>query len=111
MISDVYNWLTVAGVSQEGTPEQFQLFVDLVQEELNECIDAQNKEKLIDGFVDLLWMVLNGSYMMGVSLEELQLKINKYLGLIGLNSVQQNKKQLILFKHIKQVNTHQNLIK
>ena len=44
MISDVYNWLTVAGVSQKGTPEQFQLFVDLVQEELNECIDAQNKE-------------------------------------------------------------------
>lgn len=77
MISDVYNWLTVAGVSQEGTPEQFQLFVDLVQEELNECIDAQNKEELIDGFVDLLWMVLNGSYMMGVSLEELQLKINR----------------------------------
>ena len=80
MIKDVYNWLMVAGVPQKGTPQQFELFHNLVLEELEETTNAfrdKSKEDMIDGFVDLMWVILNGSYMMGITLDDLQNKIDR----------------------------------
>ena len=93
-LEEIYNWLDVAGVPTLGTPQQFNLFQDLVLEELEETKvafieynmtrdDSHNvikgindiaREEMLDGFVDLTWMVMNGAFMMGFSIEELNQK-------------------------------------
>jgi len=80
MIEDIYKWLETAGVPQLGSEEQHDLCVSLIQEELNELIDAhknKDREGVKDAIVDLLWVVLNYPYMFDISLPELQEKIDR----------------------------------
>lgn len=82
MIKDIYNWLEVAGVSQEGTPQQFDLWKRLMEEELDEMDQAfkdKNKDEMLDAFVDLIVVNTNMPFMMGYSLEDIQDRVNRVL--------------------------------
>lgn len=80
MIEDIYKWLETAGVPQLKSEEQHNLCVSLIQEELDELIEAhKNKdpEGVKDAIVDLLWVTLNYPYMFDIPLVELQEKIDR----------------------------------
>lgn len=80
MIEDIYNWLTVAGVPQVGTPQQFNLWKDLMLEELEEMTQAfelMDREEMLDAYIDLLWVNTNLPFMFGFTLEEIQNKIDR----------------------------------
>lgn len=78
MIEDIYNWLTVGGVPQVGTPQQFNLWKELMLEEIQEMEDAFNNndlEEIKDAYADLVWVNTNLPYMLGISVEELEQKV------------------------------------
>lgn len=80
MVEDIYKWLATAGVPRYGTPEQHELCVSLIEEELDELKTAYNQkddEGMKDAVVDLLWVVLNHPFMFDISLSELQDKIDR----------------------------------
>lgn len=77
-IKDVYSWLNVGGVPQVGTPQQFNLWKELMLEEIQEMEDAFNNndlEEIKDAYVDLLWVNTNLPYMLSIPVEELEQKI------------------------------------
>jgi len=77
-IKDVYNWLNVAGVPQLGTPQQFNLWKELMLEEIQEMEDAFNNndlEEIKDAFADLMVVNTNLPYMLSIPVEELEQKI------------------------------------
>ena len=79
MIRDIYNWLNTAGVSQEGTPAQFKLWLKLMLEEAQEMKKGyleNDREEMLDAYVDLLWVNTNLPFMFGFTLEEVQSKLN-----------------------------------
>lgn len=80
MIEDIYNWLEAAGTPILANKEQHELCIELIQEEVQELIDAVKRndtEGIKDGCVDIIWVTLNHAYMFDISKEELLDKIDR----------------------------------
>lgn len=81
MITDVLNWLYTAKTEwverniDEITVSDLQLFNDLLDEEKFETlrgIQNSDRNEVLDGVVDMMWIVLNLAAMCGISPEELE---------------------------------------
>ena len=72
-IKRVYQWLSLAGLSP--TENKQSLVHDLIEEERLELLDAQknnNREEMLDAYVDLFWVVTNGLFFDGFTLEQFE---------------------------------------
>lgn len=77
-IENILNWLKLAGVKQEGSKEQFVLWLNLMQEELMETVyarEANNRDEQVDGLGDLIWVVCNWAHMNNLPLIDTLKKI------------------------------------
>ena len=72
-IEDIFKWLEVGGIKYENTPEQKQLGLNLLKEEYDELVTGlinEDKEEILDGCVDEIWMIVNNLIFNGISYEE-----------------------------------------
>lgn len=79
-IKNILEWLKIAGVKQEGSTEQFQLWVNLMDEELEETMHAfydNDKAEQVDGLADLIWVTCNWAHMNNLPLLETLEKVEK----------------------------------
>jgi phosphoribosyl-ATP pyrophosphohydrolase len=80
VIKKILNWLEIAGVPKEGSDQQFQLWLNLMDEEFEETIMARmdnNREEEVDGLADLIWVVCNWAHMNNLPLLETLQKVEQ----------------------------------
>lgn len=80
IFQDVSQWLKTAGVPQNGSREQYNLGLSLIEEELEELTEAWEKDDKVgqtDAVVDLLWVVLNYSHFFNLDSEEYAKRVSK----------------------------------
>jgi len=80
MLNNIYEWLEVAGVRYENTPEQKKLGMILVEEEFNELIIAsydENRPEIIDGICDVIWTMVNLALFHNITAEEIEDYLDK----------------------------------
>ena len=72
-IKDIFDWLQTGGIKYENTPEQKNLGLDILKEEYEELVEGLIKEdrnEILDGSVDEIWMICNNLIFNGISYEE-----------------------------------------
>ena len=80
ILTDIYEWLSTAGMSQEGTTEQFQNVLEWLQEEIDELKEAVkegNEEAQKDAIIDIIWIATNWGYMNNIPVSELNEKADR----------------------------------
>jgi NTP pyrophosphatase (non-canonical NTP hydrolase) len=71
MIDKILEWCKIAGIKQEGSEEQASLWINLMNEEFSETVDAINagdKEEQADGLADLVWVICNWAHMNNIDI-------------------------------------------
>jgi len=72
-IKDIFDWLQTGGIKFENTPEQKNLGLNILKEEYEELVEGLIKEdrnEILDGSVDEIWMICNNLIFNGISYEE-----------------------------------------
>lgn len=72
-IKDIFDWLQTGGIKYENTPEQKNLGLDILKEEYEELIRGlikEDKNEILDGAVDEIWVIVNNLIFNGISYEE-----------------------------------------
>lgn len=72
-IKDIFDWLQTGGIKYENTPEQKNLGLDILKEEYEELVEGLIKEdrnEILDGAVDEIWMIVNNLIFNGITYEE-----------------------------------------
>lgn len=80
IFQDVHNFLNTAGVKPEGSPEQHKFCISLIEEELEELVEAWNdgnKEEMADAVADLLVVTLNYAHAFSIDAEEMSKRVSK----------------------------------
>lgn len=80
IIQRILDWCKLAGIPQNGDDKQFNLWIDLMKEELEETITAtedNNNEGILDGLADLIWITCNWAYMNNLDLVSMLEKVDK----------------------------------
>lgn len=79
-IERILEWCKLAGIEQKGDEHQFQLWKDLMFEELDETITGfmlNNKQEQLDGLADLIWVTCNWAHMNNLDLMSMLEKVEK----------------------------------
>jgi hypothetical protein len=79
-IQRILDWCKLAGIPQNGDDKQFNLWIDLMEEELKETIAAtkdNNPEGILDGLADLIWVTCNWAHMNNLDLISMLEKVDK----------------------------------
>lgn len=72
-IEDIFDWLDVAGVYCKNSDEQKELGRSLLNEEFLELMTGLkegNKKEILDGSVDLIWIICNNLRFHGIGFQE-----------------------------------------
>jgi hypothetical protein len=72
-IKDIFNWLETGGIKYENTPEQKLLGLNILKEEYDELVTGlinEDREEILDGCVDEVWMLCNNLVFNGISYDE-----------------------------------------
>lgn len=79
-IERILKWCKLAGVEQKGDDKQFNLWINLMKEELEETISAtedNNPEGILDGLADLIWVTCNWAHMNNLDLVSMLKKVDE----------------------------------
>lgn len=72
-IKDIFDWLQTGGIKFENTPEQKNLGLNILKEEYEELVEGlirEDRNEILDGSVDEIWMIVNNLIFNGISYEE-----------------------------------------
>ena len=72
-IKDIFDWLQTGGIKNENTGSQKNLGLDILKEEYEELVSGlikEDKEEILDGAVDLVWVLCNNLLFNEISYEE-----------------------------------------
>ena len=78
VIEKILEWLKLAGVEQNGDNKQFELVMNLIDEEKDELILGFQKDDLeeqTDAVADLIWVILNWAHMKNLPIIEVLRKV------------------------------------
>jgi len=79
-IQKILDWCKLAGIPQNGDDAQFNLWINLMKEELEETIAAtedNNPEGILDGLADLIWVTCNWAHMNNLDLISMLKKVEE----------------------------------
>lgn len=74
-LQDILKWLDTAGIKYTNSKRQRDLGIALLEEEFDELVDGLNnqvREDILDGMVDLIWIICNNLIFHNITLEELE---------------------------------------
>ena len=69
-----YEWLELSG-AKFGDTNKENLAISLIEEEFKELFEAyknRNFEEIKDAYIDIQWVLLNLTYFMGISIQDLE---------------------------------------
>lgn len=72
-IKNIFDWLETGGIKYENTPAQKILGLRILKEEYDELVEGlitENREEILDGAVDEIWMISNCLVFNGISYDE-----------------------------------------
>ena len=79
-IQKILDWCKLAGIPQNGDDTQFNLWINLMKEELEETTAAtedNNPEGILDGLADLIWVTCNWAHMNNLDLVSMLKKVEE----------------------------------
>lgn len=72
----IQEWNITAGVKNEENEELFQLYIDLIKEELEELLSAKSRSETLDALGDILVVTTGAIHVQGADADEILNRIN-----------------------------------